>query len=136
VKAIRVLFIATLFATASHLSPAWATSFSTDQSDLWWVPTESGWGIQFVQRGSVIFATIFVYGPTNVPIWYTATLNSVGSFVWTGDLYLTSGPWFAATPFDPNAVGLRRVGPMTWNATTTTTGTLTYVVDGVPVTKT
>jgi hypothetical protein len=44
-------------------SPTYATSFSTDQSDLYYVVIESGWGIQLVQGGSVIFATLFVYGP-------------------------------------------------------------------------
>ena len=47
--------------------------------------------IQFVQRGSVIFATMFVYDQFNIPIWYTATLNSVGNLTWTGDLLLTAG---------------------------------------------
>jgi hypothetical protein len=36
---------------------------SIDQSDLWWNPAESGWGIQFVHTGSAIFATMYVYGP-------------------------------------------------------------------------
>lgn len=121
-KAIRVLFVALLFAAMGFVAPAWATSFTTDQSDLWWVPAESGWGIQFVHRGSVIFATMFVYDPTNIPIWYTATLNSVGNLLWTGELFLTDGPWFGTTPFSPNAAGLHKVGTMTWNATTVATG--------------
>ncbi len=134
-KAIRVLFAAILLATAVLLPSAWGTSFTTDQSDLWYVQNESGWGMQLVQRDSVIFATIFVYDSTNIPIWYTATLSYAGDFVWTGDLYLTSGPWFGTVPFNPNTVGYRKVGTMTWTADTTTTGTLAYVVDGVTVTK-
>jgi len=134
-RAIRVLFAAILFATAGLVTPAGATSVTTDQSDLWWVPTESGWGIQFVQRGSIIFATMFVYDQTNTPIWYTATLSYLGNFVWTGDLLLTNGPWLGAVPFNPNAVGYRKVGTMTWNATSTTNGVLNYSVDGVTVAK-
>jgi hypothetical protein len=49
--------------------PAYATSYSTDVSDLWWVPTESGWGMQLVQEGSTVYATLFVYGPTDQPTW-------------------------------------------------------------------
>jgi len=135
VKAIRALCTAILFGIAGLATPAWATSATTDQSDLWWVPTESGWGIQLVQRDSILFATMFVYDATNVPIWYTATLSYRGDFVWTGDLYLTNGPWFGSEPFKPNAVGYRRVGTMTWTATTITDGALAYVVDGVTVTK-
>lgn len=116
-------------------SPAYATSFSIDQSDLWWILQESGWGIQLVQRGSVIFATIFVYGPANAPTWYTATMTSNDGTTWTGDLYATTGPWFGTVPFDPNTVTRRKVGTMTWSPQTATTGTLNYVVDGVAVTK-
>ncbi len=40
-----------------------------------------------------VFATMFVYDQFNIPIWYVATMNSVGSnFTWTGDLLVTSGP--------------------------------------------
>ena len=45
------------------------------------------------------------------------------------------GPGWGPTPFNPNAVGLRKVGSMTWNATTTRTGALIYGVDGVTVVK-
>ena len=134
-KSIRVLFAAILFAAMGFMTPAWATAFTTDQSDLWWDPAESGWGIQFVHRGSVLFATIFVYDGTNTPIWYTATLHSVGNLLWSGDLYVTSGPWLGTVPFNPNAVGRRKVGSMTWHATSTRHGALDYGVDGVAVVK-
>lgn len=134
-KTIRALLAAILFAAMGFAAPAWSTAFTTDQSDLWWDPAESGWGIQFVHRGSVIFATIFVYDPTNTPIWYTATLDYSGNLVWTGDLYLTNGPWLGTAPFNPDAVLQRKVGTMNWNATTTRNGTLTYAVDNVTVGK-
>ena len=134
-KAIRGLFAAILFATAGLLPAAWATSFTTDQSDVWSVAGENGWAFQIVQRGSVIFVTMYVYDPTHIPIWYTATLVYAGDFVWTGDLYLTNGPWFGTVPFNPDAVGYRKVGTMTWTGTTTITGELRYDVDGVTVVK-
>src|SRR5277367_7171482 len=97
-------------------TPAYATSFSTDQSDLWYIPAESGWGIQLVQRGSVIFATLFVYGPSGQPTWYTATMDYTSNFVWTGNLYATTGDYFAIVPFNPADVTLTNVGTMTWAA--------------------
>ena len=33
-----------------------ATSFSTDQSDIWNAVNEPGWAAEFVHRGSAIFA--------------------------------------------------------------------------------
>jgi hypothetical protein len=126
---------AVLAAVVIHASPVHSTSFSVDQSDLWWVSQESGWGMQLVQRGSVIFATIFVYGSSGTPTWYTAAMSSTDGATWTGDLYATTGPWFGTAPFDPAVVTRRKVGTMTWVASTATSGTLNYVVDGVAVAK-
>ena len=119
--------------------PATATSYSTDQSDLWWADPpglENGWGFQLVQRGSVIFATVFVYGPTGAPTWYVATMGPAdGQSTWSGDLYTTTGPWFGTMPYNPALFTFRKVGTMKWAAQTSTTGTLTYDVDGVTVVK-
>lgn len=133
---VRSLLAILLVAASANFAPAAATSYSTDQSDLWFNPSESGWGIQLVQRGDLIFATMFVYDPSHVPIWYGGTLYPTGaSFTWSGSNYVTSGPWFGNVPFNPAQVSNRIVGTMTWVATSTTTGTLTYTVDGVAVTK-
>jgi len=132
---IRCLLAAALFAISSLVTPASATAFGTDHSDLWWITSESGWGVQFVQRGSIIFITLFVYDAANNPTWYTATLTYAGNLVWSGDLIATNGPWFGAVPFDPGAVTRRKVGTMTWAAIDVNDGTLTYSVDGVNAIK-
>ena len=136
-KSVRLTVAALILALSSIASPASATTYSTDQSDLWWNADESGWGFQIVQRGSLIFLTMYVYGPGGAPTWYTALLTpaSPGSLVWAGDLYATNGPWFGAVPYDPNLVGKRKVGTMTWSPRTDTSGTLNYVIDGAAVTK-
>src|ERR1700682_4116598 len=112
-KTIRCLLASLLFAIATVSSPVWSTTFSTDQSDLWYIPAEAGWGIQFVQRGSVIFATMFVYDQFNIPIWYVATMSSAGGLTWRGDLLLNNGPWVGTVPFNSSAVTYRRVGKRT-----------------------
>src|SRR5271170_4988001 len=124
-----------LLATVSFLAlPANATSFSIDQSDLYYVPAESGWGMQLVQRGSVIFATIFVYDLGEAPIWYTATLDNTSNLTWTGQLIATSGTYFGV-PWIPLQLTQSPVGTMTWSAPLVNGGTLTYVVNGVTVVK-
>lgn len=130
-RAAHVL-VAALFALAL---PASATSFGTDQSDLYYIPTESGWGVQLVQRGPVIFATMFVYDPASAPTWYVATMNFVFGSTWSGDLYATTGPWFGTVPFNPANVVATKVGTMSWVSRSDTTGTLSYEVNGVPVAK-
>jgi hypothetical protein len=136
VRAIRRILLG--FAVVSILGvaqAALATSLSTDQSDLWYVPTESGWGMQLVQRDSIIFATLFVYDVNNKPTWYVATMKYGGSLAWSGDLLATTGPWFGTVPFDASTVVVRKVGTMSWTATSGTTGTTSYSVDGVNVSK-
>jgi hypothetical protein len=132
-KSIRSLITAIAFATCFS-APVWSASYSADQSDLWWIPAESGWGIQFVQRNSTIFATMFVYDAQGAPTWYVATMNA-SKMTWTGDLYATKGPWFGTVPFDPKAVNATKVGTMTWLSSDVNAGTLTYTVNGTQVTK-
>ena len=114
-----------------------ATAFSTDQSDLWWVPAESGWGIQFTQRGQMIFATMYVHRPDGSAVWYTGLMNpTLLPATWSGDLYVTDGPWFGTSSYNPASVVNRKVGTISWYAQSGDSGSLTYSVDGVSVSKT
>ena len=121
--------------------PAHSTSFSIDQSDLYYSPGESGWGLQLVQRGEIIYATLLVYDATNTPTWYVAVMNDTaprpvyGNTSWTGDLYTTTGPYFGTEPFDPAKVAARRVGTMTWLTFESDYGNFFYDVNGVSVSK-
>ena len=111
-----------------------AQAKETDESDLRWNPNESGWGMQVLQTGSTIFVDVRLR-PEQHPNWYTATGTSQGNFVWTGDLYQTSGPWFGMAPFNPGVVALTKVGTLTFATTTVIQRTVTYSVNGVVVTK-
>lgn len=137
-RAIRVFFAAVLFATVTFATPTGATSANTDLSDIWWNPTESGWGMQMVNTGTFVFATIYVYGPNGSPTWYTGQLNKTGAAqaTYTGPLYATTGPYFGSGSFNPNAVPARQVGTMTFVLDAVNSGRLAYSVDGVPVNKT
>jgi hypothetical protein len=138
----RIVIAAATLAAVVHAVPANATAYSSDQSDLWWIPGESGWGIQFVQRGALIFATKFVYAQNGTPTWYTALLSPVAAapfaekastLAWSGDLAATTGTWVAApnwTPASPT-----KVGTMQWNVTNLNSGTLSYTVNGTQIRK-
>ena len=137
-KCIRLTLVVLLLGASSFLRSAWATSFSNDQSDLWWNASENGWGIQFVQRGSTIFATMFVYDASGNPTFYVATMEGSkpnGVLTFTGDLFTSHGSWFGAVPYNPAIFGGAKVGTMTWQKQSGDPGTLTYSVNGVNVTK-
>ena len=140
---IALAMLSTMFSTTAFAAVQGNTStgpvytkaaFGTDVSDLWWNPSESGWGMQLTQEADFVFATVYVYGSNGSPTWITGELVANGGGVFSGPLYLTSGPWFGG-PFDPTAVGIRQAGTMTFTLQTAGTGTLTYSVDGVQVTK-
>lgn len=117
-----------------------ATPFSVDASDLWYNPSESGWGVNIAQQADTAFLTLYVYGTDNKPTWYVSTMTGtrtggVGDLRFSGDLLSTTGPAFNAGTFDPNAVVRTRVGSVTLDIVGGTQGTLTYNVNGTGVTK-
>lgn len=115
-------------------------SFSA--SELWWNPSESGWGVNVIQQNNVLFITLFVYGADGKATWYVgpATTSTTGAGYYTGPLYVTTGPPFQGA-FNPSAVTNRQVGTITFDASCATCDSwskarLTYTVDGVRVDKT
>jgi hypothetical protein len=136
-KNLRRLAAVLLLAVAAM--PAGASTYSADYTDLWYNPNESGWGVNLIQQSHSIFASLFVYGTDTSPRWYTASdlePSPAGSTTrFSGTLYLSTGPYFGATSFDPNAVNRTAVGTMTISFDTPTTATLQYTVNGAPVTK-
>jgi hypothetical protein len=73
---------------------------STD-TDIWFNPAESGWGVNFAQSDDFIFATFFIYGTSGAPVWYTAHLRRDINEVFSGPVYATTGTWFGAPVFPP-----------------------------------
>jgi hypothetical protein len=129
-----------LAAVLAAVLPARAeTSFSTDVTDLWWNPDESGWGINLIQQADTVFATLFVYDANARSHWYvasalTAQSASSSGATFQGDLFETHGPYFGV-PFNPASVTSSKVGTATVQITFPSSGTLTYTVNGVTVTK-
>jgi phage terminase large subunit-like protein len=134
-KLATTALVALSLATPFAIMPASGSAFSTDNSDLWWNESESGWGLQIVQRADIVFVTLYVYNASGQPVWYAAVLNYSPSGKWSGDLMQTNGPWFGKQPFDQTAVGVTRVGSLTFTPNSVADGTLSYTINGVSVTK-
>ena len=130
----RPLFrlFAVAIATLMTTLPA-AAAPGTDYSDLWYLPAESGWGVNLAQQADVVFATLFVYGADNTARWYVASDLRGGTNSFSGALYQTTGPAFSATwtgGMPPIAVGTMSLAFSEPNS-----GTLTYTVNNATVTK-
>lgn len=129
--AFRTLLLALLLQSP----PSTAFVPTSDQSDLWWNASESGWGLQMVERNNTIFATMYVYDANGNPVWYTSLMNPQGNLSWTGDLYASNGSWFGAVPYVASSFRAQKVGTMTWTASDLISGTLAYSVNGTQVSK-
>ncbi len=133
---LRRLLATAVVAVLPFASPAaWASATATDQGDLWYNASESGWGMQLSHHGSTIFVTVYAYDAANKPTWFVAQLAPAGAG-WSGDVFVTTGPSYAAPAFDPTAVTVRKAGTMTWTPDPSgTSASVTYTVDGTTVTK-
>ncbi|MDP4027689.1 MAG: hypothetical protein Q8P42_01780 [Gallionella sp.] len=112
---------------------------SVNYSDLWWSPSESGWGLSIAQGATnELFAVWFVYGASGEPIWYTLQLgkwtSSSAYTDYTGPIYKTTGPYFGGG-FNPASVGVSQVGIGTLSFRYANKGTFQYTVDGVQGSK-
>jgi hypothetical protein len=128
------------FLGLAFAAPAFAaSSFSTDVTDLWWNPDESGWGVNVIQQNNIAFATFFVYDADRRAHWYVASamgtqaVSSTG-ITFQGDLFEANGPYFGV-PFSPAAVARNKVGTATMQFTFPDSGVLTYTVNDATVTK-
>ena len=114
---------------------ATGTTFGVDYTDLWWNPSESGWGIAITQQANLMFLAWYVYDSSGKPVWYVASNCAVSGSGCTGTLYRTIGPAFGPS-FDSTKIQVFPVGTATLSFTDANNGTLSYTVDGVSGTKT
>jgi lysyl endopeptidase len=109
-------------------------------TDLWSSPNEDGWGVNIIQQGDILFATLYTYDSFGNPMWLVMSRGEKQSGpadkTYVGDLYRTGGPpynarsWLLAGP-----VIATKVGTMTFSFTHGNEGTLVYTYEGVQVTK-
>ena len=74
---LKRLLLTLLMLTASAQAAA-----ATDYTDIWFNPSEAGWGMNVVQSDAFLFLTFFIYGADSKPTWFTGqvTLDASNSF--------------------------------------------------------
>jgi hypothetical protein len=109
-----------------------------NNTDLWWNPNESGWGLNIIQHGSgIIFATWFNYSSDNKATWYVVPTGQWTSPTeYRGPIYSTTGPEVNDT-FNPSLVSPTLAGNvvLTFSATDSNRMTATFTINGKTVTK-
>ncbi len=112
-------------------------TYSTNFSDLWWNPTESGWGINLQHQGDTVFATWFTYDSDGSGMWLVMSNGErVGTSTFQGTLYRTRGTPFNQINGTPAVeFPLQAVGSATLNFSSANAGTFSYTVNGVSGSK-
>jgi len=113
-------------------------ALATNYQDLWWnapAGSESGWGLNVTHQGDTLFVTWFTYDLDGSPMWLSATAAKSAPGIYSGTLYRTTGPSFAAATFDPQAVVRTPVGTATLTFTDGNHATFACTVNGVALSK-
>jgi hypothetical protein len=127
--------------------PAAAQSVpATNYSDMWYLPSESGWGVSFVQHSgnNQVYAVWYTYDPREPdpavagnfrPLWIV-----MAGGTWTTPTTI-SGPVYVlnGTPFNQagSSRSINAVGTFTFNFSNASAGTFTYNIAapaGIPST--
>jgi hypothetical protein len=127
--------LATFPAMAQYYDPDYPMSDTTSYTALWWVPSESGWGLNTNHQGETVFATLFTYAADGQPMWLVGPnlAGYAGERTYSGPLYRTTGPPFNQVPW--SAIGFQEVGTMTIDFITPSLAVLNYTYNGVAVSK-
>jgi len=107
---------------------------AVDYTDLWWNPTEPGWGMAISHQFGNIFLAWYVYDRGGKPMWYVASNCAMSGSSCSGTLYRTTGPPFGPT-FDHTRVNAVAVGSALVSFVDANNAVLSYTVDGVTATK-
>jgi hypothetical protein len=119
---------------------------ATNYSDMWYLPSESGWGVSFVQHAGTheVYAVWYTYDPREPdgtgagnfrPLWIV-----MAGGTWTSPTTVT-GPVYVlhGTPFNQGGSNraINPVGSFTFNFTDASNGRFTYNIAapaGIPST--
>ncbi|APV50621.1 hypothetical protein BWI17_13530 [Betaproteobacteria bacterium GR16-43] len=119
------------------MATAASRSHATNYQDLWWNPSESGWGVNFAQQGDILFATWFTYGAGGRGQWLVASNASrqpTGEF--RGRLYRTTGTPFNLINGTPAVTSAATdIGEIALTFTDGEHARMDYTVDGVSQSK-
>lgn len=107
----------------------------TVYSDLWWNPSESGWGIVLNHQSDIIFAAWYTYGTDGKAIWTVTETRRQANGTYTGPIYQTTGVPVGAINGQQSMLSVSSVGSATFTFSAANTGTFAYTLGAVNQSK-
>jgi len=104
----------------------------TDLQDMWWSPSENGWGMSLVQHDDVLFGALYIYDANGNPTWVVipgGTWDSTHT-IFTGSVYEPKGAPFYAYNASTLQVG-SSVGSVSISFQEASNAIVDYSVGGV-----
>jgi hypothetical protein len=124
-------------AISQYLAAAAPITPITNVSSLWWIPSESGWGLNLIHHSgsNIVFATWYTYGTNGKRTWLVMSDGHwSSSTTFSGTLYQSSGPAFSGF-YDPNQQALVAVGTGTLTLSDANNGVWSWSANGLSGTK-
>ena len=98
---------------------------------LWWrapAHSQSGWGMNIVHQGDLLFATWFTYDQQRGPLWLVMSEGvRTGPNAYAGTMYRVTGPPFDSAAWDPAQVKATAMGTASFTFTAADSGTFRFM---------
>jgi YVTN family beta-propeller protein len=129
---VRHAFASPMPVCAAGGTPGAITNFT----DMWWRPSESGWGLSVSHEGDLLFAVVYLYDEGGRTLWLVAPrLERTANASYSGTLYRTAGPPYTTMFWNNAQVSTVPVGTLSANFQDAGNGTLTFSYAGATRTK-
>jgi cyclophilin family peptidyl-prolyl cis-trans isomerase len=103
---------------------------SFDFTDLWWNPTEDGWGMAISQQFDVAFATWYAYDASGKATWYVADQCKLLGTRCEGKLYQVTGGVPLTVAWNGSNRKVVEVGTLSLVFTDVNNGDMSYTLNG------
>jgi alpha-tubulin suppressor-like RCC1 family protein len=112
-------------------------STASNYTDLWWNPTQQGWGLNLLHQGPTIFITWYTFASDIRPMWVSglAQRQPDGSFTGPLNRPLTGTPWPNINGAPATVQPIPTVGNFSLKFSNGEAGTFTWTLDGMTQTR-
>jgi N-acetylmuramoyl-L-alanine amidase len=89
------------------------TTAETPYGGMWWVPTESGWGLSITQHRDLLFAAIYSFGPDGQARWWVVPNCPILNRQCEGEVFQVEGGTRPSEPWNGSRITLQNAGTAT-----------------------